>query len=41
MEIVIGKIFFLVSSAWAVTVFYKVSSSMVNRYSRKDTEKWL
>jgi hypothetical protein len=34
MEIVIGKIFFLVSSAWAVTVFYKVTSSMVARRNR-------
>lgn len=29
MEIVIGKIFFLISSAWAVIVLYKIAASLI------------
>jgi len=31
MEMIIGKILFLISSAWAITVYYKVTSSIATR----------
>jgi hypothetical protein len=35
MEILVGKIFFLMIAVWAVTIFYKLTTRIVNRRSRE------
>ncbi len=37
MDIIIGKIFFLISTVWAVIVFYRIAASLLTRRRRDDS----
>jgi len=37
MEIIIGKLFFLISSAWAFVVLYRIAASLLTR--RRPTQR--